>query len=127
MASKVIYTDDLEEGVEADAGTIQFALEGTTYEIDLSKKNATKLRSVLGPFIAAARVAKVKGSIGGGKGKGAPASGYNSEQLAAIREWAGRNGYTVSPKGRVPREVLEAFEKATASPAPSVQSVAANA
>lgn len=118
---KTIYMDDIDEDVEADAGTVIFGLEGTMYEIDLSKKNATKLRSVLGPFIAAARV--TRGVIGapekpaktkatGNTNPASPlASGYNSDQLKAIREWAVRNGHEISPRGRVPKDVIAEFEK----------------
>lgn len=111
---KIIYMDDMEDAdVEADGGTLRFSLEGTDYEIDLSKKNATKLRSVLGPFVAAARVSGKK--FNRPSKPGAPsvlASGYNSDQLTAIRTWANGNGFTVSLRGRVPADVIEAFEKA---------------
>lgn len=112
---KIIYMDDMEDAdVEADAGTLRFSLEGTDYEIDLSKRNATKLRSVLGPFIAAARVAGKRSSpkLAKSGGSSGLASGYNSDQLTAIRTWANGNGYTVSPRGRVPANVIEAFEAA---------------
>ena len=49
MAQKVqiIKTDDLENSdVPADE-TITFALDGTSYEIDLSDKNAAELRDDL--------------------------------------------------------------------------------
>src|SRR4029079_13212532 len=43
----VALLDDL-DGTAADE-TVQFALDGVSYEIDLSKKNAKKLRSALQP------------------------------------------------------------------------------
>ena len=51
MAKTVIVklTDDIDGG-DADE-TIQFALDGKTYEIDLSAANASKLRDVLKPYI----------------------------------------------------------------------------
>lgn len=113
---KTVYLDDMEDGeVTADAGTIPFSLEGTDYVIDLSTKNATKLRSVLGPYIAAARIAgkrstAAKTSKSGGSSP--LASGYNSDQLTAIRTWANNNGHKVSSRGRVPADIIEAFEKA---------------
>lgn len=113
MARRIVFMDDLEEGdVEADAGTITFSLEGTSYEIDLSQRNAAKLRGVLGPFIdharRAGRAAAPK-STGGSKAGG---SGYAPDQLQAIREWARRNGHNVSDKGRIPNDILLAFEQA---------------
>lgn len=116
MAKKTVYLDDLEPNdVEADAGTVTFSLEGTRYEIDLSTKNATRLRSALAPFMEAGRklngsptVAKVRSSsaklVGG--------SGYSSDQLNAIRTWARANGFEVSDKGRIAGNILAAFEDA---------------
>jgi hypothetical protein len=55
MAQTVVVrlTDDIDGG-EADE-SISFALNGQEYEIDLSSKNAEKLREVFAPFIEKAR------------------------------------------------------------------------
>ena len=51
MAKTVIVklTDDIDGG-DADE-TIQFALDGKSYEVDLSTTNASKLRDALKPYI----------------------------------------------------------------------------
>ena len=51
MAKTVIVklTDDIDGG-DADE-TIQFALDGRSYEVDLSAANASKLRDALRPYI----------------------------------------------------------------------------
>ena len=51
MAKTVIVklTDDIDGG-DADE-TIQFALDGRSYEVDLSTDNASKLRDALKPYI----------------------------------------------------------------------------
>jgi len=56
MAKTVIVklTDDI-DGDDADE-TVSFALDGRSYEIDLSSKNATRLREAFEPFVAKARV-----------------------------------------------------------------------
>ena len=61
MAQQVItkYTDDL-DGSDA-AGSVEFALDGRAYEIDLNDQNAARLRDVLAPFVAAARRAGGRG------------------------------------------------------------------
>ena len=53
MAKQVItlLTDDL-DGSEADH-TVEFGLDGVNYTIDLSEKNAGKLRKALERYIAA--------------------------------------------------------------------------
>src|SRR4051794_11972860 len=54
MAKQIItlLTDDLDGG-DADR-TIEFGLDGVNYTIDLSEKNAGKLRKALDPFLTAA-------------------------------------------------------------------------
>ena len=56
MAKTVIVklTDDLDGG-DADE-TVYFALDGKSYEIDVSAANAAKLREALKPFIVKGRV-----------------------------------------------------------------------
>ena len=50
---QVVLIDDL-DGSEA-AETVHFSLDGTGYEIDLSRDNASRLRDVLTPYLGAAR------------------------------------------------------------------------
>lgn len=56
MAKTVIVklTDDI-DGDDADE-TVSFALNGRSYDIDLSSKNVARLREALEPFISKARV-----------------------------------------------------------------------
>jgi hypothetical protein len=86
MAKTVIVklTDDIDGG-DADE-TISFALDGRTYEIDVSSKNATRLREAFEPFIAKAR------SRGGASPRPAPAetmySKLKDDEKARFRAWA---------------------------------------
>ena len=108
MAKKVTVTiiDDL-DGESAAAETVAFGLDGVSYTIDLSEKNATKLRNVLEPWVSSAT--KVGGRR---KASGNPAkiaAKVDKEQLGPIREWARSNGYEVSPRGRVPQHIVDAY------------------
>jgi hypothetical protein len=106
----VILEDDLDGG-DADE-TVLFALDGSSYEIDLNKANAAKLRDALGTYVQAAR--KVS-SRAAGRGRARVAGGRTaatSGNTAKIREWARANGYEVSDRGRVPANITEAYEKA---------------
>jgi hypothetical protein len=107
MAQKVqvILLDDLDGG-EADE-TVSFGLDGNTYEIDLSKKNAAKLRDVLAPFVESARKAGNRRARGRGR---APASGRSGTDTSAVREWAREQGLKVSDRGRIPADILEKYE-----------------
>lgn len=106
MASRttVILTDDL-SGDEADE-TVRFAFDGKSYAIDLSTKNADKLRKVIAPYVQAARR---EGSVPKLKGRGNVATGVDP---AAVRAWALSNGYDVSSRGRVSAAIIEAFKAA---------------
>lgn len=119
MAEKVVRTliDDMETSeVGADAGTVVFGLDGKDYEIDLSKKNADPLRSFLKKYIEHARPVGRAGKTSTATKPAKAASGYGREQLMAAREWARRNGWpNLSNKGRVPAEVLLAYENAHVS------------
>ncbi|MGH3772410.1 MAG: histone-like nucleoid-structuring protein Lsr2 [Pseudonocardiaceae bacterium] len=123
MAQKTIVTliDDLTGEEAEDISTVEFALEGVTYEIDLADDNATKLRDNLARYVAAARKTSARrpGARGVDRSAGRRAtngnggvarSGYNRDTLKAIREWAKQNGHSVSDRGRLPLNVLHAWE-----------------
>ncbi|HYN97957.1 MAG TPA: Lsr2 family protein [Pilimelia sp.] len=113
MAKQVItvLTDDL-DGSEADR-TVEFGLDGVNYTVDLSDANVGKLRKALDPFIAVATRGGrggVEPRRGGGARRGAAAPARSDrDQNKAIREWAVKNGYEVSERGRIPGNVVAAF------------------
>ncbi|MFI5898511.1 Lsr2 family protein [Actinoplanes sp. NPDC051513] len=110
MAKQIItlLTDDLDGG-DADR-TIEFGLDGVNYTIDLSEKNAGKLRKALDPYLAAASKVGRTGTSGRIASRAAAApSRANRDQNQAIREWATKNGYEVSERGRIPASIVEAF------------------
>jgi len=120
MAQKTIVTlvDGL-TGFEADEA-VQFGLDGVTYEIDLSDTNAKGLRGALGEYIPHARRQGGHRSPGrrGTRPSGATsrpgtsgATSVDREQNHAIREWARKQGYEVSDRGRVPSNVTEAYHQ----------------
>ena len=103
MAKQVItlLTDDLDGG-EADR-TVEFGLDGVNYTIDLSEKNAGKLRKALDPYLNVATRVGRSGGTRGRAARAAPSTGRASrDQNQAIREWASKNGYEVSERGRIP-------------------------
>jgi Lsr2 len=109
MAKQVItvLTDDLDGG-DADR-TIEFGLDGVNYTIDLSEKNAGKLRKALDPYLeVAARVGRT-GASGRIASRPVQPVRANRDQNQAIREWATKNGYEVSERGRIPSSIVEAF------------------
>lgn len=116
MAQKVTVelVDDLDGTASEDISTVSFALDGVSYEIDLSEANAENLRDVLDEFVGAARRTGGRIKRGTPAGKRAAATPVNREQTRAIREWARQNGFQLSDRGRIPSNVIEAFEAAQA-------------
>jgi hypothetical protein len=110
MAQKVhiVLEDDI-DGSEATQ-TVSFALDGTSYEIDLNDKNAAALRDAFAQYIGHGR----KASSGGGSRRGRRSSSSSSGGSSArdIRAWARANGHKVPDRGRIPSDVREAYEAA---------------
>ncbi|MBV8929391.1 MAG: Lsr2 family protein [Mycobacteriaceae bacterium] len=102
----VTFVDDI-DGASAAVETVGFAVDGVNYEIDLAEENAGKLRSVLAPWIASAR------RVSGRKSRLAASRNARADrgQSATIREWARRQGLDISTRGRIPRSVLDAYQK----------------
>ena len=107
MAKQTItkLIDDLDHG-EADE-TVKFGLDGVQYEIDLSAKNAAKLREVLAPYISVGTKAGRPVATGARRRGGTPA--LDREQNRAIREWARSKGRKISDRGRIPEEIVAEY------------------
>lgn len=113
MARKtvVLMTDDLDGESEATE-SIEYAVDGVAYVIDLNKKNHDAFRKILDKYTSASRkVGKVAGqpSITTRRGTGAKA---DKDQNTAIREWAKTADIEISDRGRIPGSVILKFEEA---------------
>jgi Lsr2 len=112
MAQKVLVQliDDLDGTSSEDVTTVQFGLDGVTYEIDLSESNADRLRDLLADYVAAARRTggRVRRGTRPGRGGGA------DNDASAIREWAQANGIELAARGRIPSHVAESYRQAQA-------------
>jgi hypothetical protein len=104
MASRtIVLLEDDVDGSKADQ-TIEFGIDGTTYAIDLSNSNATKLRGALDGYINKARKVSGKRSTSGNASSGV--------DLKAVRAWAASNGIELSSRGRVPASVIQQYRRA---------------
>jgi hypothetical protein len=105
--TQVVLLDDI-DGSDA-AESVTFGLDGVTYEIDLTSKHAAELRAAFAPWVGHARRTggrSVAGRVGGRRPT------IDRSQLQKIREWARGAGYTVSDRGRISAEIMEAFQAA---------------
>jgi Lsr2 len=107
MAQRVTVEleDDLDGGPAEE--TVRFGVDGSEYEIDLSKKNATAFRRQLAPFIDHARKA------GRGQRRRPGRTASSRERSGDVRAWAKDQGIAVNARGRIPANVVEQYQAAT--------------
>lgn len=95
------FSDVSGDEIDGESPTVSFALEGTSYEIDLTESERQELRDALAVYVDAARKstrgATRKKSTGGPSPKD-------------VRDWARENNIDVPSRGRIPATVIEAFE-----------------
>lgn len=121
MAKKITVelVDDY-DGQSAASETVNFALDGINYEIDLSDANAATLRAALGPWAEKAR------RVGGRRVAHRPPN-RQARDSDAIRAWAEANGHKVARRGRINRDVIAAYDAdQDANKSESVKKPAAN-
>lgn len=102
---QIILEDDMNGGEATE--TVEFALDGVSYEIDLNDENAAKLRNELAGWIANAR--RAGGRRQTRRRTGGSGSSAKSDELAKMREWGRENGFKVSARGRVSQELQDAY------------------
>ena len=112
MAQKVqvLLTDDL-DGKQADE-TVLFGLDGVTYEIDLSDKNAKVMRDALAKYVGVARKVARGGASGRPRGGSRASTPRTGPDPKAVREWAATAKIDVPSRGRIPAEVIAKYEAA---------------
>ncbi|WP_326834607.1 Lsr2 family protein [Amycolatopsis rhabdoformis] len=108
MAHKVLVqmVDDIDGGVAHQ--TVPFGLDGVQYEIDLSDENAGTLRDEFARYIAASRRTGGR-KVRQGAGSTTPTP-EDRERSRSIRAWAADNGWSISERGRIPTDVITAYE-----------------
>jgi hypothetical protein len=110
VAQKVVrqLVDDL-DGSPAVA-TVRFGYAGRDYEIELSETHAAELENFLARYREHAREAS--GSERAGRRRLSRPSRQPREDTQAIRQWAWDHGYQVSERGRIPTDVVTAYQAA---------------
>lgn len=108
MGKKLIelVVDDLtgdEIPEDAVAHTVTIEVDGKRRTLDLSDESKAVFDAEVGPWMQ-------RGTRAPGERKQRPASRKNSpEFLAGVREWAREQGHSVSDRGRVPHDVMDAY------------------
>jgi hypothetical protein len=114
LAKKTItkLVDDIDGGEAHE--TVKFGLDGYHYEIDLSTKNATKLRTALSAYVERGSRVPARLALGGSRSGGGARRGSavaEREQNQAIRAWAQRKGIAVASRGRIRQEVIDQYHQ----------------
>lgn len=130
MAKKTVLVDDLtgaeletnEQGELVNGETLEFSLNGTYYNLDLSDESIAKFTKAVNPFIEKATQVEKPYAIKATVRKNPAAK--SDGQAAAVKAWGAETGYvlttgtnkgkTVTPdlKGRIPSDLQEAYDAA---------------
>lgn len=109
MAQRVtvqLVSDLSGEAIEDGKGeTVTFSLDSTSYELDLTNKEADKFRGLFQDHIAVARRVGRKTGTAGKRSQ----VGSNAKD---VRAWAQSQGIEVPERGRIPAEVREKYDAA---------------
>ena len=112
MAREVIekLIDDLDGSPAVE--TVAFALDGTSYEIDLSKRNAAAFRKTFDRYVKAAQRQGGTRSTPRRRTAKAATNGKAKRDfdLTQLREWAGANDIAVPSRGRIPQAIVEQYK-----------------
>jgi hypothetical protein len=113
---QVLLVCDLHDDEVEGSETVAFALDGSSYEIDVCQDHAIELRDAFAPFVGAARRAGRAAAAPSQRRSGRTASrsggSGDRERVQEIREWARNHGHKVSERGRLSAAVIEAYEAA---------------
>lgn len=85
------------------------SFDGQAVELDLSEANYIKLHDALAPYLAVGRKTRSSSST---SRRASTAAATAKPDTQAIREWAEANGHQVSARGRVKKEILDAYDAA---------------
>lgn len=103
------FFDDLDNTqlTEDSVHILHFSVNGVDYVLDLSEDNADGFRRLLEPYIAAARTVKSTRAA-----RRERVSTRNDSR--AIRQWAQEQGMQIADRGKIPHQVIEAYDRAHA-------------
>jgi Lsr2 len=91
--------------------TVRFGVDGSAYEIELSARQASELRSMAGRYISVARrIQSAPSRARQQQHQPRPRTQIDPEQSRRIRSWAMERGLLASPRGRIPQHVADEYE-----------------
>lgn len=113
QTTRILLTDDL-DGSEASE-TVTFAVDGVTYEIDLSDEHARQLRESVGSYVEYARKLSTRRTPATKRATAKTTGGQpagDRPDTQQVREWAKEHGIEVSERGRLSNDLIVRFQEA---------------
>lgn len=118
MAQRVqlVLTCDLDGDEDVPAvETVRFAYNGSEYEFELCEAHLGEFHELMEGYASAARHPsgrrRRRSAAAPTRRRGA-SSGGDEPSTGEIREWAKKNGYQVSDRGRIAADVRAAYDAA---------------
>ena len=105
--TQTIYISDISGDEVADGDSIEFSYRGVDYKIDLTQQEADKFDQHMAFYTDHAQ------RTGGRKQRKGGGAKTDPSQLQAARKWLKDNGYEVSDRGRIKKELMDIYNKAT--------------
>lgn len=105
MTKRTIYESDLSGESHAIATRVGF--DNSWYEVDLTPEEQYALRAVLEAYFAVGRRV-----VATGKRRQVPDT--TPEEREEIRAWALEQGFEFADRGRIPKRIMAAYDKAHA-------------
>jgi hypothetical protein len=94
---------------------VELSFGGVDFRTDLCREHTAELSAALDPFLSVAERVETRRRPTPSAARPADGSPVRRPtrrdpiQVAAIRTWARSNGYDISDRGRIPREVEDAY------------------
>lgn len=100
---EAVLIDDLDGS--RDAKTVEFAIGGEKWSLDLTDKHQREMRRSLKKFIEAAQKTQNPGPA-----RAVPAKSNRTEYNARVRKWAEEHKVEMGERGRIPKSVIDQYE-----------------
>lgn len=115
--TKVVVICDRHRGADVGAvASVELVVDGDRHKLDLCAEHLAEFRKVARSWTGSSKApARRRGAAAkpAGRPRSRAASSARRSEAAAIREWATANGHELSPRGRIPSSVREAYAAAS--------------
>lgn len=112
MASRTVLSDDFDGTIVEDVETVHYTYGGKSYEIDLGVENRKELDELMAQYIEASRPATATVTSGRSRTRALTRRAGPESDASVVRNWALANGHDVPKRGRISKDVLDAYAAA---------------